>query len=180
MLERVNVVPPVLVSVTVFALLTVPTNWLENVRLVAAKLTAGAATPVPLRLMLCGLPDALSVIVIVPVRVPLAVGVNVMLMLQLPPAGSELPHVFASAKSPVAAMLVIFSVAEPVLVSVTDWAALVVPTCWPENVREKVDKPAAGTAALNAIVSTAKLLQTPPRSVHAVTLNATEVTFAPV
>jgi hypothetical protein len=96
MLERVNVVPPVLVSVTVFALLTVPTNWLENVRLVADKLTAGAVTPVPVRPMLCGLPDALSAIATVPVRVPLAVGLNVTLIVQFPPAATEPPQLFVA------------------------------------------------------------------------------------
>ena len=41
------------------------------------------ATPVPLRVTVWGLPEALSVMVTVPVRVPAAVGVNVTLMVQV-------------------------------------------------------------------------------------------------
>ena len=89
-------VVPVFVSVAVFALLVVPTNWLENARLVADKLTPGAVTPVPVRLMRCGLPDALSVIVTVPVRVPVVVGLNVTLIVQFPPAATELPQLFVA------------------------------------------------------------------------------------
>jgi hypothetical protein len=48
--------------------------------------------PVPVRLTTCGLPEALSVTLTVPVRVPAAVGVNFTLMLQFPPAASELPQ----------------------------------------------------------------------------------------
>ena len=49
--------------------------------------------PVPVRLMVWGLPRALSVIETDAVRVPRTVGVKVTLMLQLLPAGRELPHV---------------------------------------------------------------------------------------
>jgi hypothetical protein len=41
------------------------------------------AVPVPLRLTVCGLPCALSVILSVPVRVPVATGLNATLILQL-------------------------------------------------------------------------------------------------
>src|SRR5260370_741630 len=84
--------------------------------------------PVPVRLTDCGLPEALSVMFRVPVRVPEAVGVKVTLMLQLAPAATELPQVLVSAKSPLAEMLVRLSEALPVFESVTDCAALVVPT----------------------------------------------------
>jgi hypothetical protein len=63
-----------------------------------------------------------------PVRVPVAVGVKVTLMVQEAPAATELPQVLVSAKSPLAEMLVILNAPLPVLVSVTDWAELVVPT----------------------------------------------------
>jgi len=77
------------------------------------------------------------------VRVPLAVGVKVTLMVQFPPAGTGTPTtqvpVDAHAKSPgfVPTMLtaVKFSAALPVFVSVTVWAALVVPTFWLLKVR---------------------------------------------
>jgi hypothetical protein len=84
--------------------------------------------PVPVRLTVCGLPEALSVTLKVPVRVPDAVGVNVTLMVQFPLAAREPPQVLLAAKSPPAAMLVMVRVALPVLDRVTVCAALVVPT----------------------------------------------------
>ena len=82
----------------------------------------------PVRLMVCGDPAALSAMLTAPVRVPVAVGVNVTLMVQEAPAATELPQVSVSAKSPLAEMLVTLNVPLPVLLSVTDWAELVVPT----------------------------------------------------
>jgi len=77
---------PVLVIVTVCGLLVVPTAWLENERLVGVSITAvPAVTPVPLRLNVCGLLAALSVIESVAPRAPVAVGVNVTFILQVPP-----------------------------------------------------------------------------------------------
>ena len=49
--------------------------------------------PVPVRLTMCGLPAALSVIVTAPVRIPVALGVNLTLILQLDPAATDEPHV---------------------------------------------------------------------------------------
>src|SRR5256712_666884 len=94
---------PVLFSVTVCAALVVFTSWLANVKLVGERLTRGAV-PVPVRLTMCGLPAALSVMVIAPVRVPVAVGVKVTLMVQLAPAATEVPQVLVCAKSPLATM----------------------------------------------------------------------------
>ena len=79
-----------------------------------------------------GLPAALSATLNFAVRVPLAVGLNVTLMLQRAPGVNELPHVFVSAKSPaltpVSAMLLMLKVVVPTLVSVVVLAVLVVPT----------------------------------------------------
>ena len=47
----------------------------------------------PVRVTVCGLPAALSVIVTEAVRVPIVVGAKVTLIMQLPPAGTELPQV---------------------------------------------------------------------------------------
>ena len=95
-----------------------PTTWLANVRLVGERLTAGAA-PVPVRLTVCGLPVALSARVRDAVRVPLAAGVNVTLIVQLFPATTLDPQLFVWAKSlvlvPERAMLVTLKVALPVL-----------------------------------------------------------------
>jgi hypothetical protein len=94
--------------------------------------------PVPWRLITCGLLAALSVIVMAALRAPPAVGVNVMLTLQIAAAASDAPQLLVWPKSPplapLTAMLVIGSATLPVFVSVTDCAALVVPTACPLNV----------------------------------------------
>ena len=46
MLLMVSVAPPLLVSVTVFAALVVPNNWLPKLRLVAERVTFGGGEPV--------------------------------------------------------------------------------------------------------------------------------------
>ena len=84
--------------------------------------------------MLCGLPDALSVTDREAFRTPVAVGLNVMLMVQLAPAATLEPQVLVSAKSPLFAPVMpmpepmMVNVAVPVLVSVSVWAVLVVET----------------------------------------------------
>lgn len=54
-------------------------------RLETDKLAPGVVIPVPVRVMVCGLPGALSVMVIEADRVPVAVGLNVTIREQLPP-----------------------------------------------------------------------------------------------
>ena len=98
---------------------------MPKVKLVGKKLALGA-TPVPVSDTVCGLPVALSVKVMVPGWLPVAVGVNVTLIVQLAPAATELPQVLLSAYCALAVMLVTLSAAVPVLVSVTVCAALVV------------------------------------------------------
>jgi len=139
----VSVALPELVSVTDCTVLVVPTIWELKVRLEDDRVTAGAA-PVPVKLMVCGLPDALSTMLTEPVREPVAVGLNVTLMVQLAPARTAPPQVVVCAKSPLAEMLVILSDALPELVSVTDCAALGVPTVWELKVRLEGDKVTAG------------------------------------
>ena len=89
---------------------------------VALVITGAGATPVPVRLTLCGLPLALSVRMRAALRVPLAVGVKVTLIVQLPPAATLDPHVLVSAKSlglaPARVRLEMLRAALPVLVSV--------------------------------------------------------------
>ena len=84
---------------------------------------ARAAVPVPERLTICGLPLALSVMLTEAVRLPLAAGVNVTLIVQLAPPATELPHVLVCAKLlalvPVSARLVMLKAALPVLLRVT-------------------------------------------------------------
>jgi hypothetical protein len=90
-------------------------------------------TPVPLKLTVCGLVVTLSVSVRLPERLPVAVGVNVTLITQLPPlaaTGALVRQVvpLAVAKSPVTPMLVKLKDWPTLLVTVTELAALVVPT----------------------------------------------------
>ena len=97
---------------------------MPKVKLVGKKLTLDA-TPVPVSAMVCGLPVALSVTVMVPGWLPVAVGVKVTLMVQLAPAATDAPQVLVCAYCALAAMLVTLSAALPVLLSVTACAALV-------------------------------------------------------
>ena len=125
MLVRLSAAVPGFDSVTVCAALLMPTAWLANVRLVGEKLTLDAA-PVPVSATVCGLPVALSVTVIVPGWLPVAVGVKVTLMVQLAAGATEVPQVLVWAYCVLAVMLVRFSNAVPVLVRVTVCAALAV------------------------------------------------------
>jgi hypothetical protein len=92
-------------------------------------------TPVPLSVTLCGLPAALSLMLTLALRGPVALGVNVTLIVQVALTASVfglIGQVFVSAKSvgfvPASAMLEIVRAAVPLLVSVTLCAALVVLT----------------------------------------------------
>src|SRR2546421_13059820 len=89
MLPMVKAAVPVLVNVTAWAALVTLMSWLPKLRLAGFRPTA-AAVPVPLTLTLCGLSCALSVMETLAVRLPVAVGVNVALMVQLLPAASVL------------------------------------------------------------------------------------------
>jgi len=126
MLLIANGALPVFVSVVDCDALVVPMRTEPNARLVGENETAGAV-PVPLRPTVCGLPEALSVIDTLALRLPLAVGENVAEIVQLDPAASvdgPRGHVLVCAKSPVfvpdTAMFVIVSAAVPELVSVVD------------------------------------------------------------
>jgi hypothetical protein len=133
---------PLLVSVVDLAELVVFWAWFPNEMEVGLKV-GGGSVPVPVRESLWGLPEALSATLILALREPVAVGLKVTLMVQLPPAatGELVLHVppLAMLKSdafvPVIEMLLIVSGPVPVFFSVVDWAALVVPTfCAVENV----------------------------------------------
>ena len=80
-------------------------------------------TPVPLKATVCGLPVASLVIVNVPVRAPIAEGVNVTSIVQVVPAAKVAGltgQLLVRLKSPVVAML-LATVSEvfPVLINVT-------------------------------------------------------------
>jgi hypothetical protein len=118
--EMLNALDPRLVKVTVWAELVVPTSWLPKLRLAGVRLTA---VPTPMSDTVCGLPLALSVMVIAAVRVPVPVGVKVTVMVQFAPAVKLDPQVFVSAKSavftPVTPILLIANGAVPLFESVT-------------------------------------------------------------
>src|SRR5712664_2660950 len=110
-----------------------------------------AVEPIPVRLTDCGLPEALSVMLRLPVRVPDAVGVNETLMVELAPAATELPQGLVWAKSPLAETLVRFSEALPVFESVTACAALVVPRGWLAKVSEEAERLTTGAEAAEPV-----------------------------
>ena len=115
------------------------TGWLANPRLAAESEACGIGFPIPETEIVCGLLPALSVIVTEPKRLPDAVGVNVTLMVQLVPAATLVGQLLSCAKSPVGDTLVMTKAALPVLVKVTDCAALVVPMDWPPKVNVLVE-----------------------------------------
>lgn len=113
---------------TVWVALVVSTSWSVNESAVGE--TAIAGTPVPLKVICCGLPAALSEMEMLPISLPSMVGVYVTEIVQLSPAPSDELQLFVCAKSPVVEKLMFSNVPVPVLVSVTVWAALVVLRTW--------------------------------------------------
>src|SRR5437870_3167729 len=95
MLVMFNEALPVLLRVTACADRKGVAWWMAKVRLAGERLTAGAvaAVPVPVRLTVCGLSLASSVMVMAPVRVPVAMGVKVTLIVQFNPAAKVAPQV---------------------------------------------------------------------------------------
>lgn len=121
------------------------------------RVTTGSAPafPVPMRVTVCGLPDALSVIVMAALRAPIAVGEKVTEMLQLKPALTALPQLFVCAKSPllvpVTVRLVIVSLAVPVLLKLMTCAGLVVPCACVAKTRLAGVRVTSGTALVMPI-----------------------------
>ena len=101
--------------------------------------------PVPVRVTTCGLPGAASEIVTAALRLPTATGSKLTVIVQVPPAATDVPHVFISAKSPgfvpVTAMLVTLKAAFPLFVTVTVCAAALVPTDWLPKLRMLAERP---------------------------------------
>ena len=82
------------------AAIVVLTTWLPKPRLAGVRVVAN--TPVPDNDVLCGVLLASSETVRVPLCEAVAVGVNVTLIVQLPPATSDVPQVLDCAKLPAA------------------------------------------------------------------------------
>jgi hypothetical protein len=107
---------PILDKVTGCAALVLPIAWLVNVSVLVESVTTGTVRPLPESCTVCVLPGtfaALSVIVSVPERIPVAVGVNFTLIEQVPLTARIAPQVVVSAKSTLATMLAMFSGALP-------------------------------------------------------------------
>jgi hypothetical protein len=77
-----------------------------------------SCTPAPLKVTVCGLQVALSLIVSVPVRCPMAVGVKMIETWHVAFTASVPPQVFVCEKSPLAAIPEMLRTAVPVLVRV--------------------------------------------------------------
>ena len=96
----------------------------------AGAVTLGV-TPVPLSVTLCGLPAALWEMLMFADRLPLALGVNVALIVHVAFTASEVPHVLVNEKSlafaPHGTMLEIVKGAVPEFLMVTDCGALLEP-----------------------------------------------------
>lgn len=118
----------------------------------------GGSEPTPLRAMVRGLPEALSVIEMDPVREPASRGVKVTVKLQEAPAPSDAPHVVEAEKSPEAAMIwVIERSAAPVLANVTICGAELVPSVCAGNESDDGESEAlgAGNASPSPLRATA-------------------------
>ena len=123
---KVKLAFPVLLRVTICGALGVPTLLLKGVVVVTP---AKGAVPVPVRLMVCGLPLTLSAMLTEAVRMKGAVGLNVTLIVQVPPAATELQVVVATKSLglvPVTETFVMVKFAFPVLVRVLLSAEVVV------------------------------------------------------
>jgi hypothetical protein len=110
------------------------------------------AAPVPVKVTICGLVLALSVMVNVPLSGPVVVGAKLTLMVQFVPAArvEELAgQLLVSEKLALVTMLVIVRGTVPVLLTVTGCEALVVPTPWlPKEGRLEGETVTVGAAAV--------------------------------
>src|SRR5690242_16136158 len=99
--------------------------------------------------MVCGVLEALSLMVMLPVRVPDWVGVNFTLIVQLLPTGKVTAvQLSVSVNSPLADSVVRVSSVVPVLVKVTATAPLVMPTAWLPRLTLLELKPTAGAGEM--------------------------------
>jgi hypothetical protein len=106
--------PPREVAAMVYVAAWPAETFCDGVWLVTEK-----SNPVPVSVIDCGLPGALSVITMEPLRAPLAVGVKVMLSVHVAFNATLVPQLSVSEKSPECAMPEIASAAAPLSVSVT-------------------------------------------------------------
>src|SRR5262249_25178811 len=136
---------PELVSETDCGELCVATRWLLKVRLEGARVIAGALMPKPVSETDCGLPTALSVNVSAPLRVPVAVGLKVTLIVQEASGARPVPQLLVCEKSPEAATTrLMMGRTGLVFVRTTGWAELEVPTGWLAKLTALVERVTVG------------------------------------
>jgi hypothetical protein len=149
MLLAVKAALPELVKVISWAVLVVPRDWVPKAKLVGERVAVDFA-PVPVSVTLCGLTEETYKRLTEAVRVPVAVGWKVTLIVQLAPAATLDPQLFVCAKSlgfvPASAMLEMFKSALPALVRVMVWGALKAPMGWLSIVMLVVERLGAGAA----------------------------------
>ena len=106
--------------------LVLPTGTVPKLKLEGD--TLACAIPVPARSISWGLPGASSTMLTLPSIVPVVLGANCTLIVQLPPAGTLVPHVSVAMKLPLAVILArVSAICVSVLVRVTFFMADVVP-----------------------------------------------------
>jgi hypothetical protein len=106
---NVNGAFPVFVRVTVFGALPVPTSWLPRPTLVPDSIATGA-TPVPVSGTLCEPGMASSERDRDAVRLPIPVGVKVILMLHDAPVATLVPQLLDCVKSPLFVPVIVIPV----------------------------------------------------------------------
>jgi len=96
---------PISVALVLFVIVTVfagaevePTAWLPKAKLTGEKVMG--ATPVPVKVTICGEFEAVSLTVITPGMLPVVEGMNVTLIVHVAPALRLLPQLLVCAKSP--------------------------------------------------------------------------------
>jgi hypothetical protein len=154
--EIVRGAVPVFITVTLCAVLVVPTTCPPKLRLEGVILIA-TSVPVPLRLTVWVLPTVaplLSVKVSVAVALPVTVGANVTPTAQVPAGATAAPvQVFElmaklAAFVPESATVATFNVAPPELVTVMTCAGAVDPITVAPNVTDAEDRVASGAVPL--------------------------------
>src|SRR3954469_3315335 len=156
MFVKVTGVAPVFVMVTVCAALVWPLARAAKVRLAGLKLMDGVARPLPESETLC--PPALSLIVKLPVRTPITVGVKVTLMVQVAPSARFAGQSLVWKKSPLMVIPLMVAPVFPLLVSVIPCNADVVFTTRSAKVSAVVDGFNPGVAGAVEILVTNPVL----------------------
>jgi hypothetical protein len=104
------------VKTTCWDELGVPTTCAANVSDVGFTATPGAAKPVPVRLIICGLPGDVSVTVIVSVRLPATVGAKVTVTIHLVAGPNVVRQLLVWLKSPAVIAILLIEMSPEALV----------------------------------------------------------------